>query len=215
MDWYENQFLIIYFLIEIFLLDFLGTIFFCFTYILFDVFDYNGHYASIDLLSTIYVARMFKLCNLHPRLKVIVIAITYASPLLNLTIFFCLLAIMISGSSLYYIERISNPSESQIISVMDGMWLALGTITTLGYGDIVPVSLGGMLIGAITTVVGVLLIDLPMPIIVEIFANYNSHLQARQQLPKQRRRVTPAVIPRKIQPLMPPNGHTHHHHYHS
>ena len=91
------------------------------------------------------------------------------------------------------------------------MWLALTTITTVGYGDIVPKSLFGMILGAITTIIGVLIIDLPMPIINEIFDNFNRHLLARQQLPKQRRRVTPAIIPRKIQPLMPSNRHMHHH----
>ncbi len=48
-----------------------------------------------------------------------------------------------------------------------------------------------------------------MPIIVETFANFSSHLQARQQLPKERRRIKPAVIPRKIKPQMLPNGYIH------
>ncbi|CAF3660320.1 unnamed protein product [Adineta steineri] len=193
-------------------IDFLGTFLFFFTYILYDVYNYAGHYAFIDLLSTIRVARMFKLITMHPRLRVITTALSSSTTLLSLTIYFCLLAILISGSTLYYVERLSSQSDSQIISVMDGIWLALTTITTVGYGDTVPTSLLGMIVGAITTIVGVLLIDLPMPIINEIFDNFNRHLLARQQLPKQRRRVTPAVIPRKIQPLMPPpNGHTHQH----
>ncbi|CAF1163354.1 unnamed protein product [Rotaria sordida] len=192
-------------------IDFLGTFLFFFTYILYNVFNYTGHYASLDLLSTIRVARMFKLINLHPRLKIITTTITSSSALLNLSIFFCLLAILISGSSLYYVERIMNPSESQIISVIDGVWLALTTITTLGFGDIVPKSLLGMILGAITTIFGVLIIDIPMPIINETFDNFNRHLLARQQLPKQRRRITPAAIPRKIKPFVPPNGHVHQH----
>ncbi|UJR26305.1 hypothetical protein I4U23_007643 [Adineta vaga] len=192
-------------------IDFLGTFLFFFTYILYDIYDYDGHYASLDLLSTIRVARMFKLINMHPRLRVITTAISYSSSLLSLTIFFCLLSILIAGSSLYYIERLSNPVDSQILSVIDGIWLALTTISTLGFGDIVPKSLLGMIVGAITTVMGVLIIDLPMPIINEIFDNFNRHLLARQQLPKQRRRTTPAIVPRKIQPLMSTNGHRHQH----
>lgn len=175
------------------------------------MFDYSGHYASLDLLSTIRVVRMFKLVNMHPRLKVIVTAITYSSSLLGLTILFCMLGMLISGSALYYVERLSNPAENQLVSVLDGIWLALTTITTLGFGDTVPKSLAGMILGAITTVIGVLLIDIPMPIINETFDNFNRHLLARQQLPKQRRRITPAVIPRKIQPLAPSNGHVHQH----
>jgi hypothetical protein len=188
--------------------DFLASLFFCTTYILYNGFHYIAHYSSLDLLSTILVARMFKLCNLHPRLKVIVTTVTYSSAILNLLIFFCLLAILITGASLYYVERLSNPIESQIPSIMDGIWLALGTITTLGFGDSVPKSFTGMVLGAITTIIGVLIIDLPMPIIVETFANFYTHLQARQQLPKQRRRTTPALLPRKVQPLVPSAGQT-------
>lgn len=152
---------------------------------------------------------MFKLCNLHPRLKVIITSMSYSSSVLSLLIFFFFLATMIAGSSLYYIERLSNTKDNQLISIVEGISLAISTISTLGAGDVVPKSFLGMVFGAITTVVGVLIIDLPMPIIVETFANFNSHLQTRQQLPKQRRRITPAVIPRKIKPLMPPNGHAH------
>ena len=134
---------------------------------------------------------------------------SYSSSVLSLLIFFFVLATIIAGSSLYYIERLSNTTDNQLISIVEGISLAISTISTLGAGDVVPKSFAGMVFGAITTVVGVLIIDLPMPIIVETFANFNSHLQTRQQLPKQRRRVTPAAIPRKIKPLMPPNGHAH------
>jgi hypothetical protein len=37
-----------------------------------------------------------------------------------------------------------------------------------------------------------LIIDLPMPIIVETFANFYTHLRARSKLPKTRRAVGPA-----------------------
>jgi hypothetical protein len=41
-------------------------------------------------------------------------------------------------------------------------------------------------------VAGVLIIDLPMPIIVETFANFYTHLRARSKLPKTRRKIGPA-----------------------
>lgn len=154
---------------------------------------------------------MFKLINLHPRLKVITTSLAYSSNLLNLSIYFCTVAIMITGAALYYVERLTNPSQSQFISVMDGIWFAITTVTTVGFGDIVPTSLLGMILGAVTTILGVLLIDLPMPVVNEIFDNFNRHLLARQQLPKQRRRVTQVAIPRKIKPFMPSNGHVHQH----
>lgn len=48
------------------------------------------------------------------------------------------------------------------------------------------------------TVAGVLMIDLPMPIIVENFANYYNHLQASSKFPKKlRRKVLPMEAPRR------------------
>lgn len=134
---------------------------------------------------------------------------SYSSTVLGLLIFFFFLAVITTGSVLYYVERIMNPSDNSLISIVEGVWLATSTISTLGFGDTLPKSLVGMIFGAISTVVGVLIIDLPMPIIVETFANFNSHLQARQQLPKQRRRITPTSIPRRIKPQIPPNEYAH------
>ncbi|CAF0920653.1 unnamed protein product [Adineta steineri] len=62
-------------------------------------------------------------------------------------------------------------------------------MSTIGYGDLYPKTMLGMLIGAVATVAGVLIIDLPMPIIVESFANFYTHLRARSKLPKTRRKV--------------------------
>lgn len=54
-----------------------------------------------------------------------------------------------------------------------------------------------MIFGAISTVAGVLIVDLPMPIIVANFANYYNHLQARSKFPKKlRRKVLPVEAPR-------------------
>ncbi|CAF4517459.1 unnamed protein product, partial [Rotaria magnacalcarata] len=55
-------------------------------------------------------------------------------------------------------------------------------MSTIGYGDYYPKTMLGMLIGAVATVAGVLIIDLPMPIIVESFANFYTHLRARSKL---------------------------------
>jgi hypothetical protein len=55
-----------------------------------------------------------------------------------------------------------------------------------------------MIFGAMCTVAGVLMIDLPMPIIVRNFANYYNHLQASSKFPKKlRRKVLPVEAPRR------------------
>jgi hypothetical protein len=51
-------------------------------------------------------------------------------------------------------------------------------------------------------VAGVLIIDLPMPIIVETFANFYTHLRARSKLPKTRRKIGPAESNLKKRPAI-------------
>lgn len=63
--------------------------------------------------------------------------------------------------------------------------------TTVGYGDYVPKTYLGMLVGSVCALTGVLTIALPVPVIVSNFAMYYSHSQARSKLPKKRRRVLP------------------------
>ena len=60
-------------------------------------------------------------------------------------------------------------------------------ITNLG--DMVPRTYAGMLVGALCALAGVLTIALPVPVIVSNFTMFYSHTQAREKLPRQRRRV--------------------------
>lgn len=49
----------------------------------------------------------------------------------------------------------------------------------------------GRLVGSLCAVMGVLSIALPVPVIVSNFAMFYSHSQAREKLPRKRRRVLP------------------------
>ena len=76
-----------------------------------------------------------------------------------------------------------------------GLWWALVTMTTVGYGDMVPKTYLGMFVGAMCAMAGVLVVALPVPVIVSNFAMYYSHTQARAKLPKKRRRVVNVDLP--------------------
>ncbi len=46
-------------------------------------------------------------------------------------------------------------AEGRIHSFFDAIWWSSATITTVGYGDIAPVTVGGRLIGIVTMIVGI------------------------------------------------------------
>ena len=61
-------------------------------------------------------------------------------------------ATLLGGVSLYLIERDLEPSK--VHHVADGLWWALVTLTTVGYGDIHPVSPLGKIVGGVMMVAG-------------------------------------------------------------
>jgi len=115
-----------------------------------------------------------------------------------LLIYFLVLGIVIFASLVYYAERTQFNPTNNFDSIPVGLWWAIVTMTTVGYGDMTPKTYLGMLVGSFCAVMGVLTIALPVPVIVSNFAMFYSHTKARAKLPKKRRRVLPveAVRPK-------------------
>ena len=81
--------------------------------------------------------------------------------------------------SVYYAERIQVNPGNDFESIPLGLWWALVTMTTVGYGDMVPKTYLGMFVGALCALGGVLTVALPVPVIVSNFEMYYSHTQVR------------------------------------
>ena len=63
------------------------------------------------------------------------------------------------------------------------MWWAVQTLTSLGYGDFTPSTIPGKLVGSMCAVSGVLVLALPIPIVVDNFADYykeQKQIEARE-----------------------------------
>ncbi|XP_017777321.1 PREDICTED: potassium voltage-gated channel protein Shaw isoform X2 [Nicrophorus vespilloides] len=168
---------------------------------------FASHLENADIMeffSIIRIMRLFKLTRHSSGLKILIQTFRASAKELTLLVFFLVLGIVIFASLVYYAERIQTNPHNDFKSIPLGLWWALVTMTTVGYGDMVPKTYIGMFVGALCALAGVLTIALPVPVIVSNFAMYYSHTQARAKLPKKRRRVLPVEQPRG--PRLPGQG---------
>ncbi len=156
-----------------------------------------------EFFSITRIFRLFKLTRHYGGLKILIHTFTASMRELMLLIFFLVLFIVIFASLIYYAERLQKNPDNDFTSIPLGLWWSIVTMTTVGYGDMVPKTYIGMMVGGLCALTGVLTIALPVPVIVANFAMYYSHTQARSKLPKKRRRVM-AVEP--VRPARGPGG---------
>ena len=139
-----------------------------------------SHLENADVLeffSIIRILRLFKLTRHSPGLKILLQTFRASSKELMLLVFFLVLGIIIFASLVYYAERIQPNPHNDFNSIPLGLWWALVTMTTVGYGDMVPKTYLGMFVGALCALGGVLTVALPVPVIVSNFEMYYSHTQ--------------------------------------
>jgi len=79
-----------------------------------------------------------------------------------------MLALLVFQSSLvYYFEREAQPEKFG--SIPAAMWWGIVTLTTVGYGDVTPVTLWGRMAGGLTAVMGLCMFAIPVGIIASAF----------------------------------------------
>ena len=76
------------------------------------------------------------------------------------------------GTILYYVEF----SVEGLETIPQGLWFALVTITTVGYGDVVPTTPMGCIVATMCAIIGILVVATPIPIIAD---NFSKLYQAR------------------------------------
>lgn len=81
----------------------------------------------------------------------------------------CGIMLGFSGILMYYIERNAQPEA--FANIGDGFWWAIVAFTTVGYGDIYPITPIGRLLSSLISLIGIAMIAIPTGIISSAFMN--------------------------------------------
>ncbi len=88
----------------------------------------------LDFFSIIRILRLFKLTRHSRGLKILVHTFEASAKELFLLVFFLVLGIVIFASLVYYAERLQANPRNDFKSIPEGLWWAIVTMTTVGYG---------------------------------------------------------------------------------
>ncbi|QDU68513.1 ion transporter [Engelhardtia mirabilis] len=114
---------------------------------------------SLRALRLFRLLRAFKLLRYSRALKRMHRAFAIAREELVLFLFAAAILIYFAAVGIYYFE---NPVQPEVFaSVFDGLWWAVATLTTVGYGDVYPVTAGGRLFAVIVLMLGLGVVAVP------------------------------------------------------
>ncbi|XP_032220589.1 potassium voltage-gated channel subfamily D member 2 [Nematostella vectensis] len=119
---------------------------------------------SLVLLRVLRVFRVLKFTRHSSRLRSLLFAIQRSASELGFIVFSLSLGVVLISSMLYYVEK-DGTGGDMFNSIPATMWYSVVTMTTTGYGDLVPHTALGKIIGSVGCIIGVLMIALPVPII--------------------------------------------------
>jgi voltage-gated potassium channel len=124
------------------------------------------------LLRSLRAARLVRLARLgrySKAMQLVVSAVAERRYELGLSFVIASALLLASSTGLYFVERAAQPEDFG--SIPRAMWWSVATLTTVGYGDIVPVTPLGRFFAALTAITGIGIIALPTGILAGAFSD--------------------------------------------
>lgn len=131
---------------------------------------YLSFYVTLDLrfLRCLRLLRLFKLARYSPALSALLDVIQKEAAALLAALVVLLILLVMSAVGIYMVE--SDVQPDAFGSIPGAMWWAIATLTTVGYGDVVPVTNAGKVLGGVIGLLGIGMIALPAAIMASGFA---------------------------------------------
>ncbi len=124
---------------------------------------------DLRILRVVRLLRTFKLSHFNSAIEDLFSALYHARASVYSTIYLFLIALLLTSTAMYHAEHELQPDKFG--SIPAAMYWSVISLTTVGYGDVTPVSSLGKFISAITAFLGVSSVAMLTGVVASAFAN--------------------------------------------
>jgi voltage-gated potassium channel len=142
---------------------------------------HGGNPQMLMFLRVLRLVRLLKIARFIPAFEILAAAFRRASGQLLTALALAMALVFVSAVTLYFIEGVGQ-GRPQFASIPRAIWWAVATLTTVGYGDVYPVTPWGKAAAAMIALAGVGVVALPTGIFASAFSE---ELRERARLRQQ------------------------------
>jgi voltage-gated potassium channel len=141
-------------------------------------------FGSVRVIRVVRILRVLKLARYSRTLRIFGAVFKAKRPDIALMTLFLAVLVVVASSLMYFVEHAAQPDRFS--SIPAAMWWSVMTLTTVGYGDIYPITPLGKLVGAMIALIGIGFFALPAGVLAGAFA---------EELAKRRSSASPKTCP--------------------
>lgn len=116
------------------------------------------------------LARIFKLTRYNKAIQTVKVVMSAKKEILTISFILIGIILYLVSALMYYVENAAQPEVFS--SIPKTMWWGVATLTTVGYGDIYPITALGRFLGGVIAILGIGIFAIPTGIIASGFTEY-------------------------------------------
>jgi voltage-gated potassium channel len=131
---------------------------------------YLGMFVSLDLrfLRALRLVRILKLTRYSSAINLLLNVFKEEAPSFGAALFILVIILVFASTGIFLFEHEMQPETFS--SIPAALWWAVATLTTVGYGDVIPITTGGKIFGIGVMIVGIGMVALPAGILASAFS---------------------------------------------
>ena len=130
---------------------------------------------AFRVVRVVRIFRLFRITAYYDSLNIIADVIRSKRQQLLSSVFIILVLMVASSLCMYSLEHEAQPDV--FVNAFSGIWWAVSTLLTVGYGDIYPITPAGQIMGIIISFLGVGMVAIPTGIISAAFVEQYSKVK--------------------------------------